>query len=201
MLGLRVDSKQRYGCIFFKSIAPGPSLNAGCAIDFWTSRVGEIDTSNLPAAVGQVMVWDDLFAKRQLKKAKLDVLHAIPEHFICAGPRVDAYRLLLDPFDDLCGIIEDLLKDPRFGVASRRMAIVNLGSAGVGALQWCDILPCLRSSYDLVIGLDSILGKGFADHDSFFNDFDEENYWSGRSPEILPVRPYFTHERRSSWIQ
>lgn len=185
MLELRAGFKYRYGCIFAKSMSFSSSrvdTQAICSLDFWTSRVSEIDPSKLPPSAGLVIVWDELFSKQEFKIEVLEALRTIPKHYNFAHPRASTYRLRLDKFDDLHQTITGLLSDPRFPAVTRRLAVIDVCSAGVGPLEWRDILSCLRYHYDLIIGIISIVGRGFADHDSIF---DENNFsWSKRLAEM-----------------
>ncbi|MGY3582077.1 hypothetical protein ACVIGB_001000 [Bradyrhizobium sp. USDA 4341] len=180
MRELRADFNWRYGCILAKSLTCDGTAKPGASLlDFWRFRVSEIDPLLLPLISGHVTVWDDLFPRDKLESQLHSSLPEIQNHDL---GKPSAYRVVLDPFDCLKQGIVSLLDDARFPRSSRCVAVVDLCSAGVGPLEWRDILPFLRCHYDVIVGIASIAGLGFADHHQMFGE--DDGLWSQLSAEM-----------------
>jgi len=143
----------------------------GSSIDFWTFRVSEIESSDLPPEIGQIVIWDEVFSRRSLAKNVRNIFEALPRYYgfeLAASSNTFAFHL--DGFGDLSSAVATLLADGNSAHPTSSIALIDLNSCGVTRLEWRDILPHLRPHYDLVIGLAHFAGRGPQDWHVRFGD-------------------------------
>lgn len=147
-----------HGCLFAAASGqPAPGDPSACEVDFWTFRVSEIDINNLPAYVGRIVVWDDVFSSRSLTGSVVAMLRAVKDWY---G---------VDPWEGNCSFHVDGLGEINSHVRaviskrrvpwSQRLAVIDVSSCGLSRIDWPDILPHLRISYDAVVGFSHLLGS------------------------------------------
>jgi hypothetical protein len=129
------------------------------SIDLWTFRVSEIETSTLPASVGRVIVWDDLFSPRTLTRSVKSILEVFPEWY-GFDPLLGRCSFHLDGFSEIGPVIQAVLPAATGLIRSHRLALIDVESCGVSRIDWPDILLHLRNSYDVVIGFAHFVGRG-----------------------------------------
>jgi len=151
-----------HGCIFArmdgKQSHPDNEHTAP-SIDFWTFRVSEIETCTLPASVGRVIVWDDLFSPRTLSRSVKSILEFFPELY-GFDPFLGRWSFHLDGFSNIRHVTRAALPATTGPIRSPRLALIDVESCGLSRIDWPDILPQLRNSYDVVIGLAHFAGQG-----------------------------------------
>jgi hypothetical protein len=141
-------------------------LSAGCIvaweshnrhdglIDFWTARASDIDPTTLPSCVQRVVLWDDVFSLKTVRKRIDEIKAVIPTYFgfdCCVSPNGSAfYAEGANTFDQtLAQLFEAKAREQK----RARAALIDLDSCGVTALDWPKILPSLRGQYDLIVGV------------------------------------------------
>lgn len=163
------ENELPHGCLFArmdgKRSPPDDALTRP-AIDFWTFRVSEIETSRLAAPVGRVIIWDDLFAPRSLARSVKSILDAFPEWY-GFDPLLETCSFHLDGFSELGRVTQAALPAR---TRSSRLALIDVESCGVSRIDWPDILPYLRNSYDVVIGFAHFPGRGPSHPHELSND-------------------------------
>lgn len=137
---------------------PDDALTAP-SIDFWTFRVSEIETSTLAAFVGRVIIWDDLFSPRTLARSVKSVFEVFPEWY-GFDPLLGRCSFHLDGFSEIGPVTQAVLPATTGPIRSHRLALIDVESCGVSRIDWPDILPHLRNSYDVVIGFAHFAGRG-----------------------------------------
>jgi hypothetical protein len=131
------------------------------SIDFWTFRVSEIETKDLPSHIGLVVVWDDVFSHRSLAESVQDILAVLPRYYgFDLASRSSTFAFHLEGFGQLGSAVATVLSNNDRIYNSSRIALIDIDSCGVSRLEWSDILPHLRSHYDLVIGFVHFAGRG-----------------------------------------
>lgn len=157
-----------YGCIFARmdgKRSPADDAFTTRSVDFWTFRVSEIETNTLPESVGRVIIWDDVFSARTLAKRVKSILDVFPEWY-GFDPRLARCSFHLDGFNEIGPVARAVLPEAIGPFRSHRLALIDVESCGVSRIDWLDILPCLRNSYDLVVGFTHFAGRGPTDpHD------------------------------------
>lgn len=151
-----------HGCIIARmdgKQSPSEGALSIPAVDFWTFRVGEIETSRLAGSVGRVIIWDDLFAPRSLARSVKSILDVFPEWY-GFDPLLERCSFHLDGFSELGRVARAVLPAPRGSTRSSRLALIDVESCGVSRIDWPDILPYLRDFYDVVIGFAHFAGRG-----------------------------------------
>lgn len=139
------------GCL----IAWESSNASEVSIDFWTARVSEIEVVKIPTFVRRVVVWDDIFSLRRASKNVAEIEAGIKEWFgfdCRIAPNGSALHLAgTNSLDEtLAKVLQAKAANHR---KSARIALIDVGSCGVTALDWLDIIPRIRPHYDLVVGV------------------------------------------------
>lgn len=152
------------GCIFVRDLGRKAQGNLG-TLDLWTARVSIVDLRSLPADLNKVVVYDDVFSNSNLYRQFRDAARSIPSLF-------DLNRASCSYGFHLNGLtnVEDILAEFSFrpsGTPSTRIAVIDIESCGVTRLEWHDILPVIRSQYDLIVGFHHSLGETMGDWDRF----------------------------------
>jgi hypothetical protein len=151
-----------HGCIFArmdaKRSSSGHALSAP-SIDFWTFRVSEIESSTLPASVARVIIWDDVFSPRTLARGVRSILEVIPEWY-GLDPLLGRCSFHIDGFSEIGPVAKALLPATTGPIRSHRLALIDVESCGVSRIDWPDVLPHLRNSYDFIIGFAHFVGRG-----------------------------------------
>lgn len=154
------------GLLRRKSAQDDRDLSAGCVvawegrncydgpIDFWTMRASDIDSTTFSSCVQRVVLWDDVFSLRTVRRRMDEISAAIPMHFgfdSRLAPSGFALHLEgLNTIDEtVARIFEARVNDPK----RARTALIDLDSCGVTALAWPQIISRLRGRYDLIIGV------------------------------------------------
>ena len=153
-LGLQADSDLSPGIV----IAWEAGARSDGLIDFWTARVSDSDLSASSPHVQRIVMWDDLFLHRSVHKTVDQIQRAIPTYygFDCrAKPNGSSFHLAgMNNFDEALAAVFD-------AEARARIALVDLDSCGVTALNWLQIVPRLRLHYDVVGGFACGLDESF----------------------------------------
>jgi hypothetical protein len=123
-------------------------------IDFWAARASDIDTTAFSSCVQRVVLWDDVFSLGTVQRRVDEINAAILMHygFDCRlAPSGFALHLEgVNTVDQtLVRTFEPKAPDPK----RVRIALIDLASCGVTALDWSQIIPSLRGQYDLIIGV------------------------------------------------
>jgi hypothetical protein len=152
--GLQADSNLSPGVV----IAWEASARSDGLIDFWTARVSDSDLSVSSPHVQRIVMWDDLFLHRSVHKTVDQIRRAIPTYygFDCrAKPNGSSFHLAgMNSFDEALAAVFD-------AEARARIALVDLDSCGVTALNWLQIVPRLRLHYDVVGGFACGMDESF----------------------------------------
>ncbi|MHC2664582.1 hypothetical protein ACMA5K_33920 [Bradyrhizobium diazoefficiens] len=126
-------------------------------IDVWTFRVSEIDCSSLPASVGRIIVWDEVFSPRGLRGSVQAMIDAVADWYDFESGTAD-WSLHIHGFGEIsCQVQAAAL--PGHADGSHRVALIDVTSCGLSRIDWPDILPCLRASYDVVVGFAHVPGR------------------------------------------
>jgi hypothetical protein len=123
--------------------------------------VSEIDLGSLPAGVNKVVVYDDLFSNSNLFRRFLDAARSIPGLFDL-NPADCTYGFHLDGLGSIDDILAEFTSRP-CGTTPTRIAVIDIESCGVTRLDWYDILPSIRSQYDLIVGFHHSPGQTMGD--------------------------------------
>lgn len=156
------EDKLQHGCIFARTDgkrSPPDNAPSTPIIDFWTFRVSEIETNKLAASVGRVIIWDDLFSSRTLARSVKSILEVFPEWYNF-DPLLGRCSIHLDGFSEIGPAAQAVLPATTRPIPSHRLALIDVQSCGVSRIDWPDILPYLRNSYDVVIGFAHFAGRG-----------------------------------------
>jgi hypothetical protein len=152
----------RHGCIFARmegKLSHADDALTAPSIDFWTIRVSEIETSTLAASVGRVIIWDDLFTPRTLARSVNSILEVFPEWYGFDSP-LGSWSIHLDGISEIGPVTRAVLPETTGPIRSHRLALIDIESCGLTRIDWPDILPHLRNSYDVVIGFAHFAGRG-----------------------------------------
>jgi hypothetical protein len=183
------DSDYTLGCILAKraglAFVRGNGDQPATSIDFWTTRVSEIEFEEFPPNIGRVVVWDDVFSCRHLANRVQDIYAALGRYygFDCAMGS-DSFAFHLEGFSDVGSVIANLLLDSACVRVSPRVAIVDIESSGITRLRWSDFLPHLRAHYDFIIRFAHFAGQGPSHWGTLFGE--ERDYHSS-------IRTSLTH--------
>jgi hypothetical protein len=141
-------------------------LSAGCvvawegrncydgSVDFWTMRASNIDSTTFSSCVQRVVLWDDVFSLRTVRRRMDEISAAIPMHFgFDCRLAPSGFALHLDGLNTIdqtvARIFEATVNDPK----RARTALIDLDSCGVTVLAWPKIISRLRGRYDIIIGV------------------------------------------------
>lgn len=156
------EDEPLHGCIFArmdgKRSSSDDALSAP-SIDFWTFRVSEIESNTLAASVGRVIIWDDLFSPRTLARSVKSILEAFPEWY-GFDPLLGRCSFHIDGFSEIGPAAQAVLPATTESSRSHRVALIDVESCGLSRIDWPDVLPHLRNSYDLIIGFAHFAGRG-----------------------------------------
>lgn len=151
-----------HGCIFArmdgKRSSSGDAFTAP-SIDFWTFRVSEIESSTLPASVARVIIWEDVFLPRTLARGVRSILEVVPEWY-GLDPLLGRCSFHIDGFSEIGPVAKAVLPATTGPIRYHRLALIDVESCGVSRIDWPDVLPHLRNSYDLIIGFAHFVGRG-----------------------------------------
>jgi hypothetical protein len=181
--GLFHDVDLLHGCIVAKNGSLHSSVCKGSApklsIDFWTFRVSEIEANELPANVGKVVVWDDVFSSRGLHRRVGEIIEALGKYYnFDVALSSDTFGFHLENCSEMGPTIARILPDISVESSSARIALIDIESFGVSRLDWTDILPHLRGHYNLVVGFAHFPGNGPTHWRAVFGeDIDHSNTW------------------------
>ncbi|UVO37629.1 hypothetical protein KUL72_04355 [Bradyrhizobium arachidis] len=151
-----------HGCIFARmdgKRSPPEDALIVPSVDFWTFRVSAIESNALPEFVGRVIIWDDVFSSRGIQRGVKSILEVLPEWY-GFDPLLGRCSFHLDGFGEIGPILQAVLPATTGPIPPRRLALIDIESSGVSRIDWPDILPHLRNSYDVVIGFVHIAGRG-----------------------------------------
>ncbi|MDA9435237.1 hypothetical protein XH88_26220 [Bradyrhizobium sp. CCBAU 51627] len=200
-----LDDELRHGCLFATTSGQCFPDDQAVSVDLWSFRVSEIDSSSLPASVGRTVIWDDVFSLRSLTRSVGAALSAVTEWYEF-DPCVGQFSFHLDGHGHI-GLHVRAINSQR--EASASLALIDISSCGLSRIDWPDILPHARESYDGVVGFahwssygpvscETVAGnprirKALAYCDQFFwtDDkmlgLDEEACCNARSPPLNSV--------------
>jgi hypothetical protein len=141
-------------------------LSAGCVlawespnccdglIDFWTARASDIDTTMFSSCVQRVVLWDDVFLLRSIRKSVDEIKAVIPKYFgFDCGVEPNGFAFHADGMNTFDQALAQVFEAKAHNPNRARTALVDLDSVGVTALDWPQILPSLRGQYDRVVGI------------------------------------------------
>lgn len=148
------DSGFLEGCIFACEDPLSPQVGGSAPIDFWTSRVSDIESNHLPTCCRRIVVWDDLFSVRRVSRTLTEIFEAIWRFYeFDARHHPHQAGIHLDQISHLDDVLLSVLSARSRSSQSARMAIIDLDSTGVTSLNWPRIVPHLRAYYDCVVGI------------------------------------------------
>lgn len=150
------DDELLHGCLFATTSGQCVPDDQAVSVDLWSFRVSEIDSSSLPASVGRTVIWDDVFSPRTLTRSVRATLGAVSEWY-GFDPCVGHYSFHLDGLGEIGSHVQ-AINSQRETPAS--LALIDISSCGLSRIDWPDILPHLRSSYDALVGFAHWSGCG-----------------------------------------
>lgn len=144
------DPECFHGCL----VAWEKANESDVSVDFWTARVSEIETSRSCSLIKRVLVWDDVFPLRGSTERANDNRSGI-ERFFGSDYRVSQNGSAFHParLIELDQTIAHVLHAKRHEQKFARICLLDVDSYGVTGLEWADILPFLRSHYELIVGV------------------------------------------------
>jgi hypothetical protein len=138
----------------------------------------------LPADLGKIVVYDDLFSNNNITRRFLDTARSIPGLFDL-NPADCTFGFHLNGLSHMSEILSGFTICPTTNNnSSTRIAIIDIGSCGVTLLEWHDILPIVRDQYDLVVGFHDSLGRTMGDWDRLCEETPHQN------PRLIEILKY-----------
>jgi len=123
-------------------------------IDFWTSRVSDIESTHLQSYCRRIIIWDDLFSLRRISRSATEIFGAIWRFYeFDARHHPHQAGIHLDQITNLDDVLLSVLSARSKPLQTTRVAIIDLDSTGVTSLDWPPILSHLRAHYDCVVGV------------------------------------------------
>lgn len=145
--------------ILFVTI-PGEALPAYASasrIDVWTYRVSEIDCGSLPAFAGRIILWDEVLSPRSLRRSVQAMINGVAGWYDLRTRTAD-WSFHVQGLGEI-GVHVKAAVSPEQVDGSHRVALIDVTSCGLSRIDWPDILPFLRASYDVVVGFAHVPGR------------------------------------------
>jgi hypothetical protein len=127
------DGDYPQGCIFAKTRNLRSAFEGGLptsSIDFWIFRVSEIKANDLPANIGKVVVWDDVFSSRRLHRQVGEIIEAVRKYYrFHVVVSSDTIGFHLENFSEIGPTIARMLSNISFVPSSVRIALIDIESS------------------------------------------------------------------------
>jgi hypothetical protein len=121
--------------------------------------VSEIESTHLPPDLNRIIIWDDVFSSRNVLKGVKSIMKVFPEYY-GFDPLLGTNRCSFHGFSKIGPVIQRVLPATTGTIGCQRLALIDVESCGVSRIDWHDILPHLRTSYDFIIGFAHFAGRG-----------------------------------------
>lgn len=144
--------------ILFVTI-PGETLPAHASasgVDVWTYRVSEIDCGSLPASARRIVLWDEVLSPRSLRRRVQAMTNGVADWYDLGTGTTD-WSLHVHGLGEIGVHVKAAVSPEQADV--HRVALIDVTSCGLSRIDWPDILPCLRASYDVVVGFAHVPGR------------------------------------------